>query len=47
MKQTGKCPKCGSPETEAEAKVIDRGQSNIPMEMCIATFRQSNALLFK
>ena len=47
MKQTGKCPKCGSTEVEADAKVIDRGQSNIPMEMCIATFRKPDALLFQ
>lgn len=47
MKKSSQCPKCGSTEVVADAKVIDRGQSNIPMEMCIATFTKPEALLFK
>jgi predicted nucleic-acid-binding Zn-ribbon protein len=47
MKQTGKCPKCGCSDIVADAMAIDRGGSNIPQEMSLATFRKPEALFFK
>jgi len=47
MKQTGKCPKCGSDDVVADAKVIDRGHANSQLEMSVATFRKPEALIFK
>ena len=47
MKKSSQCPKCGSTEVVADAKVIDRGQANIPMEICMATYLKPEALLFK
>ena len=47
MKQTGKCPKCGSLEIIADAKAIDRAHGNSQTELSVATFRKPEALLFK
>jgi predicted nucleic-acid-binding Zn-ribbon protein len=47
MKQTGKCPKCGSPDIIAEAMAIDRGHGNLEQEISVATFRKPDALIFK
>lgn len=47
MKKTSQCPKCGSTEVVADAKVIDRGQANLPLEMCIATFTKPDAVFFR
>jgi predicted nucleic-acid-binding Zn-ribbon protein len=47
MKQTGKCPKCESTEIIADAKAIDRGDSDLHREMAIATFQNPEALIFK
>jgi len=47
MKQTGKCPKCGSRDIIADAKAIDRGDGNTQYEMSVATFQKPDALIFK
>lgn len=47
MKQSNKCPKCGSRDIIADAKAIDRGDSNFQAEMSVATFRNPQAFLFK
>ncbi len=47
MKQSGKCPKCGSREIVADAKAVDRGHGNSQLEMTVATFRKPEAILFK
>ena len=47
MKTTGKCPKCASTHVIADAKVIDRGESNHQHELSIATFGRPEALIFK
>jgi predicted nucleic-acid-binding Zn-ribbon protein len=47
MKRTGKCPKCGCEDIIADAKAIDRGQSNAQHEMSVATFRKPDALIFR
>ena len=49
MKQTNKCPKCGSSELIADAKAIDRsyGSGTQPDELTVATFRKPDAVLFK
>ncbi len=47
MKQTGKCPKCGSEDIIADAKAIDRSHAGVQEEMAVATFRRPEALLFK
>ncbi len=47
MKQTGKCPKCGSSDIVTDAKAIDRGHMDSPHEMSIATFRKPEAFIFK
>jgi predicted nucleic-acid-binding Zn-ribbon protein len=47
MKQTGKCPKCGSRDVVADAKAIDRGDGNAQHEMSVATFLKPDALIFK
>ena len=47
MKKTGKCPKCGSTEIIADARVIDRGAGNQEQEFCVATFGKPEAIIFK
>ena len=47
MKQTNKCPKCGSTEILADAKAIDRGHSDLQREFSVATFGKPDALIFK
>lgn len=47
MKQTGKCPKCGSSGIVADVKTIDRGPSLSQFDMSIATYRNPEALVFK
>ena len=47
MKRTQKCPKCGSTNIIADAKVIDRVHMNAETELSVATFRQPEAILFK
>jgi predicted nucleic-acid-binding Zn-ribbon protein len=50
MKHTQKCPKCGSNDLIADAKVIDRaygGTGSSEEELSVATFRQPEAILFK
>ncbi len=47
MKRTNTCPKCGSRDVIADAKAIDRGHSDIPRELSVATFRRPEAFLFK
>jgi hypothetical protein len=47
MKHTGKCPKCSSTEIIADAKAIDRGESNIQFDFSVATFKNPNAFLSK
>ena len=47
MKQTGKCPKCGSSDIVADAKAIDRGEGITQHEMSVATFRKPESLIFK
>jgi predicted nucleic-acid-binding Zn-ribbon protein len=47
MKQSGKCPKCGSKDIIADAKAIDRGESNAQHDMAVATFEKPEALIFK
>ncbi len=47
MKKSSQCPKCGSTEVVADAKVIDRGPAPAQQEMSIATFAKPDALLFK
>jgi predicted nucleic-acid-binding Zn-ribbon protein len=48
MKNTGKCPKCGSSDIIADAKAIDRGDANnMRNELTVATFRKPDAILFK
>ncbi len=47
MKQTGKCPKCGSSDIVADAMAIDRGHAHSEQEMIVATFRKPEALIFK
>jgi predicted nucleic-acid-binding Zn-ribbon protein len=47
MKRTGKCPKCGSLNIIADAKAVDRGDGNYPMDMSLATFGKPDALIFK
>lgn len=47
MKQTRKCPKCGSSDIVADAKAIDRGDANAQYEMSVATFRKPEAMIFK
>ena len=47
MKKSSQCPKCGSTEVVADAKVIDRGESHIQFDLRVATFTRPDALLFK
>jgi predicted nucleic-acid-binding Zn-ribbon protein len=47
MKQTGKCPKCGSSRIIADAKAVDRGHQNSHRELSVATFRKPDAIFFK
>lgn len=47
MKRTNKCPKCGSSDIIADAKAVDRGESNVESELSVATFRKPEALIFK
>lgn len=47
MKLTNQCPKCGSNDIIADAKAIDRGESNFQMELSVATFAKPHAILFR
>ncbi len=47
MKRTNRCPKCGATEIIADAKAIDRGESNFQKEFTVATFGRPEALIFK
>jgi predicted nucleic-acid-binding Zn-ribbon protein len=47
MKQTGKCPKCGSADVISDAKAIDHGDGMSQMDLTVATFRRPEALIFK
>ena len=47
MKQTGKCPKCGSVDILADVKAVDRAHGNLEKEMSLATYRWAGAFLFK
>ncbi len=50
MKQTQKCPKCGSTDLIADAKAIDRAYAwmgSSEEELAVATFRKPEAKLFK
>ena len=50
MKCTNKCPKCGSSDVIADAKVIDRTHGpwgSNETESTVATFRKPDAFLFK
>lgn len=47
MKRTNRCPKCGSNEIIADAKAIDRGDSNMSWELTVATYSHPEALVFK
>ena len=47
MKQTGKCPKCGSLDIIADAKAIDRAHGNSMRDMSVATFGNPKAMIFK
>ncbi len=47
MKQTNKCPKCGSSDVIADAKAIDRSQYGVEAELSLATFRKPEAIMFK
>ena len=47
MKKSNQCPKCGSKAIIADAKAIDRGESNSQQEFTVATFGKPDALLFK
>lgn len=47
MKRTNKCPKCGSGDVIANAKVIDRAHYGAESELSVATFRKPEAVLFK
>jgi predicted nucleic-acid-binding Zn-ribbon protein len=46
MKNTQKCPKCGSTDLIADAKAIDRAHTT-EEELSVATFRKPEAILFK
>lgn len=47
MKQTKRCPKCNSTDIIADAKAIDRGESNSEGELSVATFRTPEAWIFR
>lgn len=47
MKQSGKCPKCGSSDIIVNAKAVDHGHGNTERNMTVAVFRNPEALLFK
>jgi predicted nucleic-acid-binding Zn-ribbon protein len=47
MKQTNKCPKCGSNDVITDAKAIDRSHNSAQKELTVATFRKPDAILFK
>lgn len=47
MKHTHKCPECQSTKIIADAKVVDRGESNFSHDMEVATFRKPQAWIFK
>jgi predicted nucleic-acid-binding Zn-ribbon protein len=47
MKQSGKCPRCGCTDIIADAKAMDHGHLNSPLEMTVATYRNPQALFFK
>ncbi len=47
MKQSGKCPKCGSHEVIAGAKAIDRAHGPTQKDFTVATFRTPEAFIFK
>ncbi len=47
MKKSGKCPKCGSGDIIADAKVVDRASGGAHTDMTVATFGKPEALIFK
>jgi predicted nucleic-acid-binding Zn-ribbon protein len=47
MKHSGQCPKCESTRLIANAKAVDRGESNLEWELSLATFAAPDAMLFK
>jgi predicted nucleic-acid-binding Zn-ribbon protein len=47
MKRNSKCPKCGSSDIIADARVIDRSVQSNHTQLTVATFRKPDALLFK
>ena len=47
MRQTGKCPKCGSTAILDNARVIDRGDSNFKHDLQLAIYANPDALIFK
>lgn len=46
MKNSNKCPKCGSNDIIADAKTIDRGEGFSEWELSVATFANPKALIF-
>jgi predicted nucleic-acid-binding Zn-ribbon protein len=47
MKNSGKCPKCGSTNVLRDAKAIDRDHQGLQKDLTIATFTKPDALTFK
>ena len=47
MKASNTCPKCGSNQIIADAKAVDRGESDFQRDLSVATYRKPEALIFK
>ncbi|MBP7935016.1 MAG: hypothetical protein KA354_10260 [Phycisphaerae bacterium] len=47
MKNSNKCPKCGSNDIIADAKAIDRGEGFSEWELSVTTYANPKALIFK
>ncbi len=47
MRQTGKCPKCGSPDIVQEAMVADRAAHNLETDLKLRVDADPDAIVFR
>ncbi len=47
MRQTGKCPKCGSPEIVKDAMVADRADYNVESNLNLRVDADPEAIMFR